>query len=44
MLYTTIVMALVAVALILVFGARKLGAQEVTEPLDTPWEEGAAGG
>jgi membrane protease YdiL (CAAX protease family) len=39
MVYTTVVMALVAIVLVMVFGAQKLGAVKVTEPLDIPWEE-----
>lgn len=42
MMYTTAVMVVVAIVLIGVLGARRLGSQKVTEPLDIPWERGRA--
>jgi len=40
--YSTLVMVLVAIVLVLILGHRKLGSTKVTEPLDIPWEESEA--
>jgi membrane protease YdiL (CAAX protease family) len=42
MMYTTVVMALVAIVLVLILGAKNLGTTKVTEPLDIPWDEHGA--